>query len=70
MFIIVALLLAEVMTGAYTEHTLKALAKTHIIDLFLKIQEHTISTIPKLTKEVKNLNANFKRLELDAEVSK
>ena len=66
-FIIVTLLLTEVMTGVYTEYTLKALIKPHIVDLFLKIQERTISTISKLTSGIRNLNANFKRLELDVE---
>ena len=55
------------MTGVYTEDTLKALTKPHIADLFLNIQERTISTICKLTSGIRNLNANFKRLELDAE---
>ena len=55
------------MTGVYTEYTLKALIKPHIVDLLLKIQERTISTISKLTSGIRNLNANFKRLELDVE---
>ena len=55
------------MTGVYTEDTLKALTKPHIVDLFLNIQERTISTICKLTSGIRNLNANFKRLELDVE---
>ena len=55
------------MTGAYTEYILKTFIKPHIDDLFLKIQERTISTISKLTSGIRNLNANFKRLELDAE---
>ena len=55
------------MTGVYTEYTLKALIKPGILDLFLKIQERTISTISKLTSGIRNLNANFMRLELDVE---
>ena len=55
------------MTGVYTEYNLKDLIKPQIVDLFLKIQECTISTISKLTSGIKNLNANFKRLELDVE---
>ena len=55
------------MTGVYTEYNLKALIKPQIVDLFLKIQEWTISTISKLTSRIRNLNANFKRLELDVE---
>ena len=55
------------MAGVYTEYTLKALIKPHIVDLFLKIQERTISAISKLTSAIKILNANFKRLELDVE---
>ena len=64
---IVTLLLTEVMTGVYTEYTLKALIKPHIVDLFLKIQERTISTMSKLTSGIKDLNTNFKTLELDVE---
>ena len=56
------------MTGVYTEHILKALMKPQIVDLFLKIQECTISTISELTSGIRNLNANFKRLELDVEL--
>ena len=38
------------------------------IGFILQMQERTNSTISKLTRE--NLNANIKRLELDAEVGK
>ena len=55
------------MTGVYTEYNLKALVKPQIVDLFLKIQEYTISTISNLASGIRNLNANFKRLELDVE---
>ena len=55
------------MTGVYTEYNLKDLIKPQIVDLFLKIQECAISTISKLTSGIRNLNANFKRLELDVE---
>ena len=55
------------MTGVYTEYNLKALIKPQIVDLFLKIQECTISAISKLTSGIGYLNANLKRLELDAE---
>ena len=55
------------MAGVYREYTLKALIKPHIVDLFLKIQGRTISTISKLTSGIRNLNAKFKRLELDGE---
>ena len=58
------------MTGFYTEDTLKSFNKPQIIDLFLKMQEHTNSTISKLTDEIRNLYANFKRLESDVEVHK
>ena len=57
------------MTGVYTEYNLKALIKPEIVDLFLKIQECTISTTYKLTSGIRNLNANFKILELDVEFS-
>ena len=65
--IIVTLLLTE---GVYTEETFNSLTKRHIIDLFLKIQKHTNSTICKLTDEIKNLNVNFKRLESDIQACK
>ena len=52
------------MTGIYTEDTLKSLTKLQITDLFLKMHEHTNITTFKLTHEIGNLNANFKRLEL------
>ena len=55
------------LTGGYTEDTVKTLTKPRIIDLFPKIQEHTISTIFKLTNGIRNLNANFNRPELDFE---
>ena len=53
------------MAGVYTEETFKPFIKPHIIDLFRKMQKHTNSTISKLTDKIKNLNANFKRLESD-----
>ena len=34
------------------------------------MQEHTSSTLSKLTDKIRNLNANFKRLESDVEVGK
>ena len=58
------------MTGVHTEDTLTFLTKPQIIDLFLKMQEHTDSTISKLTDEIRNSNANFERFESDVEVSK
>ena len=58
------------MTGVYTKDTLKSLTKPQIIDLFLKMQEHTNSAIYKLTDEIRNLNVNFKILESDAEAGK
>ena len=42
---IVTLLLTEVVTSVYTEDFLQVSTKTHVIDLFLEIQEQTISTI-------------------------
>ena len=59
-----------VITGVYTEQIFKSLTKPHIIDLFLKMQKHTNSTISKLTDGKRNLNANFKRLESDVQVCK
>ena len=58
------------MTGVYTEHTLKALNKTQLIDLFLKIQDQTNSTIDSLMAEMKDLNSSFKRLESDVQIVK
>ena len=58
------------MTAIYTEDTLRALNKTQLIELFLKSQEHTKGIINSLTKEMKNLNANFKKLESDVAVIK
>ena len=55
------------MAGVYTEYTHKALIKSDIVSLFLKIQERTISTIFKLTSGIRNVNAKFNRLELHVE---
>ena len=59
------------MTALYTEDTLRALNKTQLIELFLKLQEHTKGIINSiLTEEMKNLNENFKKLESDVAVVK
>ena len=58
------------MTGVYTEDTLKAFNKTHLIDLFLKMQDQTNSTIDSLMAEMKNPNKSFKRLESDVQIVK
>ena len=58
------------MTGVYTEHTLKALNKTQLIDLFLKMQDQTNSTIDSLMAEIKDLNSSFKRLKSDVQIVK
>ena len=58
------------MAGVYTEETLTALNKNQIIDLFLKNQEQTNSTIASLTAEIKRLNENFQKLKLDVSVVK
>ena len=58
------------MTSVYTEDTLKSLTKPHIIDLILKMQIRSNSTISMLTDGIRNLNINFKRLESDVEVCK
>ena len=58
------------MAGAYTEDTLKALNKNQLIDLFLKMQDQTNSTIDSLIIEIKDLNKNFKRLESDVQIVK
>ena len=58
------------MTGVYTEDTLKALNKTQLIDLFLKMQDQTNYTIASLMAEMKDLNISFRRLESDAQIVK
>ena len=58
------------MTGIYTEYTLKALNKTQLIDLFLKMQDQTNSTIVSLMAEMKDLSSSFKRLESDVQIVK
>ena len=58
------------MTGVYTEDTLKALNKAQLIDLFLKMQDQTNSTIDSLMVEMKDLNNSFKRLESDVQIVK
>ena len=55
--------LVDAMAGVYSEETLRALNKNQIIDLFLKIQEHSNTTIASLTAEIKRLNENFQKLE-------
>ena len=58
------------MAGVYTEETLRALNKNYIIDLLLKTQEQTNTTIASLTAEIKRLNENFQKLESDVSVVK
>ena len=58
------------MTGVYAEDTLKAFNKTHLIDLFLTMQDQTNSTINSLMAEMKNLNKSFKRFESDVQIVK
>ena len=58
------------MTGVYIEDTLKALNKTQLIDLFLKMQDQTNSTIVSLMAEMKDLSSSFKRLESDVQIVK
>ena len=58
------------MAGVYTEETLTALNKNYIIDLLLKTQEQTNTTIASLTAEIKRLNENFQKLESDVSVVK
>ena len=56
------------MTGVYIEDPLKALNKTQLIDLFLKMQDQTNSIIDSLMVEMKDLNNNFKRLESNIQI--
>ena len=58
------------MTGVCNEDTLKALNKTQLTDLFLKMQDQTNSTIASLMAEMKDLNSSFKRLESDVQTVK
>ena len=58
------------MAGVYTEDIFKTLNKTQSIDLFLKMQDQTNSTIDSLMTEMKDLNNNFKRLESDIQIAK
>ena len=58
------------MTGVCTEDTLKALNKTQLIDLFLKMQDQTNSAIVSLMAEMKELSISFKRLESDVQIVK
>ena len=58
------------MAGVYTEETLRAFNKNQIIDLFLKTQEQTNTTIASLTAEIKRLNGNFQNRESDVSVIK
>ena len=52
------------MTGVYIEETFESLTKPRIIDLFLKVLKQTNSTVSKLTDDIRNLNANFRGLNL------
>ena len=58
------------MTGVYTEATLKAMNKTLLIDLFLKMQDQRNSTIDTLMAKIKDLNNSFKGLESDIQIVK
>ena len=58
------------MTDAYTEDILKSLTKPQIINLFLEKQEPTNSAFSKFNDIIRNLNANFKKLESNVEVGK
>ena len=56
------------MTGVSTKDILKALNKTQLIDLFLKMQYQMNSTIDSLIAEMKNLNNSSKRFEFDVQI--
>ena len=58
------------MSGLYNEDTLKALNKTQLIDLFLKMQDQANPTIVSLIAEIKDLNSSFERLEWDVQIVK
>ena len=57
-------------TGVYTESTLKAMNKTLLIDLFLKMQDQRNSTIDTLMAKIKDLNNSFKGLKSDIQIVK
>ena len=58
------------MTGVYTASTLKAMNKTLLNDLFLKMQDQRNSTIDTLMAKTKDLNNSFKGLESDIQIVK
>ena len=58
------------MVGVYSEETQITLNKNHIIDLLLKTQEQTNTTIASQTVEIKRLNKNFRKLESDVSVNR
>ena len=53
------------MTAIYNEETLRALKKTQLIELFLKLQKHIKGIINSRTGEMKNIKENFKKVESD-----
>ena len=53
--------LAENMTAVYTEDTLKAVNKTHLLDPFLKLQDQANSTIDSLMTEMKYIYISLGR---------
>ena len=62
--------MCNIFVWKYTEDALKALNKTQLIDLFLKIQDQTNSTIESLIAEMKVLNNSLKSLESDVQIVK
>ena len=50
------------MAGLYIEEILEALNNSQIIDLFVKTQQQTNSTIASLTAEIKHLIESFLKL--------
>ena len=52
------------------ENSLKALSKTQLIDLFLKMQDKTNSTINSLMKEMEDVNNSFKRFQSGIQIVK
>ena len=62
--------MCNIFVWKYTEDALKALNKTQLIDLFLKIQDQTNSTMESLMAEMKILNNSLKSLESDVQIVK
>lgn len=66
----VTFLLTDVIAVVHREEIQKSLTKPRIVDLFLKLQEHTKNTITLAVAEIKNFNSNPKGPESQVVVAK